>query len=119
MAFNEDKLVKTAHSKINYTPKQIEELTKCMDPIDGPRYFMENFMYIQHPTKGKQIIKFYPYQYGLLDTYHNYRKSINLISRQMGKCLEMDTIVKVRNKQTGEIMEITFGEFEKLLKKRQ
>lgn len=83
--YQDDKLVKRAYSKVSYTKEQIDELKACMDPTTGPLFFIENFMYIQHPTQGRQRIKLYDFQYGLLENYHSARKSINMISRQMGK----------------------------------
>jgi hypothetical protein len=35
------------------------------------------------------------------------RFSIMLFSRQTGKCLDANTLCKVRNKKTGEIQELT------------
>lgn len=81
----DDKLVKKPYTSVPYSPEQIEELKNCMHPKNGPLYFLERFMYIQHPKEGRMLIKLYPFQYGLVETYHNYRKSISLISRQMGK----------------------------------
>lgn len=81
----DDKLVKKAYSKAHYTKEQIEELRNCMHPETGPMYFLEHFMYIQHPTKGRMLFAPYEFQRGLVDSYHNYRKSINMVSRQMGK----------------------------------
>jgi len=81
----DDRLVKKAYKKVKYTPEQLKELTACMHPETGPMYFMENFMYIQHPTRGREKFVPYPFQYDLVDSYHNFRKSINMISRQMGK----------------------------------
>lgn len=81
----DDKLVKKAHSKATYTTDQIRELRNCMHPDSGPMYFLENFMYIQHPTKGRMLFTPYEFQKGLVDSYHNYRKSVNMVSRQMGK----------------------------------
>jgi len=85
MSTLDDKLVKKAHVKIRYTPLMLDELQKCEDPDTGPMYFMENFMFIQHPVKGK--LKFQPFQYQreLCDVYHNYRYSIAMIGRQLGK----------------------------------
>lgn len=78
-------LVKPAYKQIRYTKEQIDELRNCMHPDTGPMYFLKNFMWIQHPTRGR--IQFAPYEFqeGLVDAYHNYRKSINMVSRQMGK----------------------------------
>ncbi|BDR25843.1 hypothetical protein RVBP17_1140 [Pseudomonas phage sp. 30-3] len=81
----EDYLIKKAFKKVLYTDKQIEELKKCMDPINGPMYFMTNFVYIQHPTKGRLLFKPFPYQVGLLEAFHNYRYSIAMLGRQLGK----------------------------------
>ena len=83
--YQDDTLVKRAYKKLDYTPQQIDELKACMDPETGPTYFIENFMYIQHPMKGRQQIELYDFQYGLIENYHKYRKSVNMISRQMGK----------------------------------
>ena len=81
----ETAIIKTPYQKMSYTEQQILEIARCTDPINGPRYFMENFFYIQHPTRGS--IKYIPYGYQekLIDTYHNYRYSISLMPRQTGK----------------------------------
>ena len=49
----DDHLIKKAYKRVLYTPQQVEELRECMDPVTGPRYFIENFMWIQHPTQGR------------------------------------------------------------------
>lgn len=81
----DDRLVKPAYKKIEYTQKQVDELTKCMDPDTGPLYFITNFIYVQHPKDGNIQLKPYDFQIGLLEAYHKHRKSIAMISRQMGK----------------------------------
>ena len=82
MPISEDKIVKKAYSPSTFTSKQIRELARCYgDPI----YFMENFVYIQHPIKGRQLLKLYPFQREMIDAIHNNRFSILLTARQMGK----------------------------------
>lgn len=83
--YQDDKLVKRAYTKVGYTPQQVDELKSCLDPVTGPRYFIENFMYIQHPMRGRQKLDLYDFQIDLIENYHKYRKSINMVSRQMGK----------------------------------
>jgi hypothetical protein len=83
--YQDDKLVKRAYTKVQYTKEQIDELRACMDPVTGPTYFIENYMYIQHTTKGRQKLKLFDFQYDLITNYHNARKSVNMVSRQMGK----------------------------------
>jgi hypothetical protein len=78
-------LVKKPHQKQTYTKQQVQEFVRCADPVTGPLYFMSNYFYVQHPVKGKMLYQPYEYQVDLIATYHNYRFSINLLSRQMGK----------------------------------
>jgi len=81
----ENVLVKKPNRVETWTEQQIREIMLCADPETGPKYFLENFFYIQHPTRGG--IKYTPYEYQkrLVDSYHNYRYSINLMPRQTGK----------------------------------
>ena len=85
MAYTDNKLVKTAYSADKYTEKDIEDLMKCSDPVDGPHYFLDNFFYIQHPTKGKLRYEPFEYQRRLIDSYHGNRFNVNLLPRQTGK----------------------------------
>jgi len=78
-------LVKTAHSKQKYTEQDIIDLGACMDPITGPHHFLDNFFYIQHPTKGRLRYDAFEYQRRLIDSYHNHRFNVNLLPRQTGK----------------------------------
>jgi len=84
-AATESVLVKKPHSKTTYTDEQKIQLSHCIDPLDGPLYFMRNFFYIQHPTRGR--IQFIPFDYQeeLIYNYTNFRFSINMLGRQMGK----------------------------------
>jgi Terminase large subunit, T4likevirus-type, N-terminal/Terminase RNaseH-like domain len=81
----ESAIIKTPYKKMSYTEKQIIEIARCADPVTGPQYFMDNYFFIQHPTKG--AIQYHPFEYQerLIDTYHNYRFSISLMPRQTGK----------------------------------
>jgi len=75
-------LVKQPYKKENYTDSQIAEIVKsATDPI----YFIRNYMYIQHPTKGRVKFELYDYQIDLINCYHNNKYSINMLGRQMGK----------------------------------
>ena len=78
-------LIKSPHKQENYTEQQLMEFAACADPDTGPKYFLENFFYIQHPTKGKMLYSPFEYQSRLIDTYHNYRFSISMLPRQTGK----------------------------------
>jgi hypothetical protein len=82
---DEANLVKTPYKKQLFTEEQLNDFVKCADPISGPQYFMDNFFYIQHPTKGKMQYHPFDYQKRLIDIYHNYRFSISMMPRQTGK----------------------------------
>jgi hypothetical protein len=78
-------LVKQPFSQFEYDSTTLREFQKCCDPLDGALYFMENFMWIQHPIKGSMQFKPFPYQLALIENYNKYRYSINMLGRQMGK----------------------------------
>jgi len=88
---NEPVLVKAPYQKIAYTDEQIQEFIKCADPVTGPQYFLDNFFYIQHPTRGRMLYHPYDYQKRLIDVYHKYRFSISMLPRQTGKALCIST----------------------------
>jgi hypothetical protein len=85
MAFDASSLAKTPYKKEVYTEKQLKEFALCADPVTGPKYFMDNFFYIQHPVKGKMQYKPFEYQTRLIESYHNYRFAIAMMPRQTGK----------------------------------
>ena len=110
-------LVKKAHTKGTFTEQHVEELSACADLDNGYHYFCENFFYIQHPVKGKMLFQPFEYQKHLLNAYHGHRFNINMLPRQMGKCLKGDsTKINIRNKHTGEIIELSLQEFYELQK---
>lgn len=75
-------LVKQAYKKENYTENQITEIVKsATDPV----YFIQQYMWVQHPTKGRVRFHLYDYQVDLINCYHSNRYSINMLGRQMGK----------------------------------
>lgn len=78
-------LVKAPHRRENYDEQQLQEFAACADPVNGPIAFMDQYFYIQHPTRGKMLYHPFDYQRRLITTYHNYRYSISLMPRQTGK----------------------------------
>lgn len=80
-----DDLVKRPHKMEKMTHEQMMEFAKCADPHTGYEYFMRNYFYIQHPTKGQLKYNPFAYQENLIKTYHENRFSIALMPRQTGK----------------------------------
>lgn len=98
------KNVPIAGAQYEFTVDMINELRKCKDDIV---YFAENFFYIVNLDRGKETIKLYEAQKNMLINMVNARFSANLAARQSGKCLQAESIIKIRNKYTGEIQEIS------------
>lgn len=78
-------LIKPPYQTLVYTDQEIQEFAACADSDTGPTYFLENFFYIQHPTRGRMRYQPFDYQRRLIDTYHHYRFSIAMMPRQTGK----------------------------------
>jgi hypothetical protein len=102
-----------SHSeKIEYTPHMQSELLKCMEDVI---YFAEHYCQIITIDGGKQLIKLWDFQKKLLKAFRNppdkKRGIILKCPRQSSKCLVGDTKIKIRNKKTGEIKEISMEEF--------
>ena len=75
-------LVKQPYKRESYTEDHIAEIVKsATDPI----YFISEYMWIQHPTKGRVKFELYDYQIDLINAYQNHKYSINMLGRQMGK----------------------------------
>ena len=84
-ASTEPSLIKAPYRAMAYTESQIQEFAACADSAMGPIYFMDNFFYIQHPTRGRMQYHPFDYQQRLIHTYHDYRFSISMLPRQTGK----------------------------------
>jgi len=78
-------LIKAPYKPVSYNSTELQQFAACADSSTGPIYFLDNFFYIQHPTKGRMLYHPFEYQQRLIETYHNYRYSISLMPRQTGK----------------------------------
>lgn len=78
-------LVKAPHRREIYSDQELTDFCACADPESGHQFFLDNFFWIQHPTRGKIKYQSFEYQRRLVDSYHNYRFSISLMPRQTGK----------------------------------
>lgn len=74
--------IKRANVPVEYTREMILEMNKCaLDPI----HFIENYIYIKHPKRGKIKFLLYDYQKDMVRKYHKQEFCITLASRQVGK----------------------------------
>jgi hypothetical protein len=61
--------------------KQLEEIKKCHK---SPAYFINTYIKIQHPTKGRLDFKTFPFQDDCLNDFEKHRFNIVVKSRQLG-----------------------------------
>ncbi|MBT8450099.1 MAG: terminase family protein, partial [Gammaproteobacteria bacterium] len=66
------------------TAKQANEMVKCLNDVE---YFIRNYVYVQHPTRGAVLFDLYDYQERVVDSLVNHEKSIILQPRQSGKTI--------------------------------
>jgi hypothetical protein len=106
--------LKRANSTIQWTQEQILEWLKCArDPV----YFAKNYIKIVSLDDGLIPFNMFPFQEKLVQRFHENRFNICKMPRQTGKCFNINTKVKVKNKDTGEILELTIGELYEKIKK--
>lgn len=96
--------VRNPNIVFEYTPKEIEELTKCAKDI---MYFANNYCYCLHGSRGYQPLKLRDYQEEMLKSYSTNRFSICCASRQIGKCF-FDGKIYINN--NGEMENILINE---------
>jgi hypothetical protein len=101
------KHIPVAGAQYEFTADMVEELRKCKEDIT---YFAENFFYIVSLDRGKEKIRLYEAQRRVLRSFVEHRSVSVCSSRQIGKCLNDNTLHKVRDKNTGEIKELTIKE---------
>lgn len=74
--------LKKAHEPIELNFEKIEELKKC---LVSPIHFIENYVKITHPVRGRIPFKMYDYQRDIVNNYVENRYNIVLSARQTGK----------------------------------
>jgi len=96
--------------------RRTTELVKCKQDI---LYFASTYYLIVNLDRGKEIINMYDKQAELVKRFSTNRRNIVLASRQSGKCLLGNTKVKIRNKKTHRIEEITLKQFHEKIKNKR
>lgn len=113
-SYRDNPLLKKIGVEINYTEDQIQEYVKCSK---DPLYFTK---YMKIVTLDDGLVDYQPYDFQkrMISTFHENRFSICKISRQSGKCFCINTPIRVKNKKTGEVLELTVGEFYEMQKSK-
>lgn len=93
--------------------RRMLELKRCKE---DPIYFADHYYTIISLSGGEQIIRMYEKQKNLLNFLVDNDRVCLLASRQTGKSFSGESTIKVRNKKTGEIIEIAADDFYKMNK---
>ncbi len=93
---------------LNFTEEQVKEYILCSQ---DPNYFIENYVKIVNVDRGLIPFDMYAFQRKMIKTFHENRFTIAKMPRQVGKCLQLNTPIRLKNKKTGQIIETTVGEF--------
>ena len=102
-------LIKKPNAKTSYTMEELEHLAKS---ADDPIYFIENFVKVQHPTKGSLPLILFPFQRRMVKAFHKYNKTVGLTARQMGKSLQYNSSILFNGSQIkiGKLVKLGFRE---------
>lgn len=74
--------LKPANYKMEISREQQLEIARCViDPI----YFIENYCYVVHPTRGRLLLKLYEFQKRMIRAYIANDRVVVMCSRQLGK----------------------------------
>lgn len=106
--YRDNFLLKRIGVQYEFEQWQLEEITKC---AEDPIYFIKNYVKIISLDEGLINFNMYDYQEEMVKAFHENRFSIIKVSRQSGKCLNLNAILKLRNKKTGEVLDTTIGDF--------
>ena len=88
--------VKRAGLMFDYTPEEIEELTKSANDVI---YFANHYGYCMHGTQGYKPITLRDYQEEMLHSYADNRFTCCMSSRQVGKCFFKGKIYLKQNEK--------------------
>lgn len=102
-------LLKKSGVSIEWTPELLKEYMKC---AEDPIYFAEKYIQIVHVDRGLIPIKLYDYQKEIINAITFNRRVVANTSRQAGKCVSINTIVKVKIENI--ILNITMGELHEI-----
>lgn len=104
--------IKKAGEKEILTPQQFKkrarELKRCKNDI---LYFCRKYFKIVSLKDGLVTLDPYPKQAELLKFIQDNNRVICTASRQVGKCVQKNSIIRIRNKITGIEEEITIVQF--------
>lgn len=93
---------------VAFTQEQVEEYQRCAADCD---YFVQHYVKIVHVDRGLISFELFDFQRSIIRSFVQENKVIVRLPRQMGKCFDINTIITVKDTNTGIIDKMTIGEF--------
>lgn len=93
---------------VAFTQEQVEEYQRCAADCD---YFVQHYVKIVHVDRGLIPFELFDFQRSIIRSFVQENKVIVRLPRQMGKCFDVNTIITVKDTNTGIIDKMTIGEF--------
>lgn len=103
--YNRNTKIMAADVEYPYTTEHLIEIKKCSENIF---YFICNYAKVITLKGGIDLLKLYQYQKNAIKIIAENRFSIFKFPRQMGKCVDENTNIKVRI--NGDILDLTIGQ---------
>ena len=112
VSFNGIRQLKRPYTKMTLSEAQQKEIIACHNDYF---YFRKNYCKILTKSGiGRPDAR--DYQKRLEDDLTSGEDTIAFFPRQSGKCVEKDTLITIRDKETGEISKVTVKEFNEMCK---
>lgn len=99
---------RSANIVYQYSDEEIDEIKKCKRDIV---YFAETYCFLM-TDKGYVNVQLRDYQKEMLRNYQKHRFNVTLASRQIGKCLTFNTLVKTTSTKGLSKKEVNIPLFE-------
>lgn len=112
--YENDTNFRAAKLNYDYTYDEILEQNKIETNI---LYFAENFANVM-TDEGIMKVKLRHYQRKVLNQFKAFKNNVYMASRQTGKCVTFDTIIKIHDKEKNETHDIPIFEIHYLFKKK-
>jgi Terminase large subunit, T4likevirus-type, N-terminal len=104
-AFSGNPKLKKPGTVIEWTKELVEEYVRCQnDPI----HFITHYVRIVNVDYGMVLFQLWPFQKRMIETFVGNRFVIAKAARQVGKCLHINTPLKLRI--NGKITHVTFSD---------
>lgn len=99
------------------TAMTVEQAIEYVNCANDPIYFITKYLKTISLDHGEVPFELYDYQRDFINSIHKNRFVLARWGRQMGKCVRSDVRYNVRNKKTGEVLNVSAEEFHNMQKK--